>query len=124
MNTIKNKIVISSVLFAVPSIAFAQVTLQTLASSVLDVMDAIIPALVAVALVFLLWMILRFVRAGDNDDERSKAKNGLVAGIVAFTLMFSLWGVINLLLGTFGFDGVDDKNPNVDVDEIIVDTGY
>ena len=58
-----------------------------------------------IALVIFLWGLMQFIRKADNKDSRGEGKQHMLWGIVGFLIMFGVWGIINILIGTFGIKG-------------------
>ena len=61
----------------------------------------LIPVLVLVGLVTFLVGVLRFVRAGDNEEARQSGRNVMIFGIVVLFMMVSFWGFVHILSQTF-----------------------
>ncbi|KND47230.1 MAG: hypothetical protein AB199_02255 [Parcubacteria bacterium C7867-004] len=96
-----------------PIIAFAQSgkiggsRLDTFLPSIVDFINSIlIPFIFAIAFIVFIWGIFQyFIAGGANEEQRDKGKQLAVWGIIAFFVMISVWGMINLLVDTFGFGG-------------------
>lgn len=58
---------------------------------------AIIPLLYAIAFLIFLIGIVRFFFA-EGDEERKKGRFFVVWGIVGMVVLFSVWGMVQLLL--------------------------
>lgn len=66
----------------------------------------LVPLVFALALIAFLWGIFNYFIAGGADEEkRSTGKTFMIWGFVGFFVMVSVWGIVNLLVGTFGFGG-------------------
>lgn len=66
----------------------------------------LVPLVFSLAFIVFLWGIFNFFIAGGADEEkREKGKQFMVWGFIAFFVMVSLWGIVNLMVGTFGFGG-------------------
>lgn len=65
----------------------------------------LIPLLLAVAFLAFLWNILRyFIIGGSSEESQTKARTYAVWSIVAFVVMLGVWGIVNIIGRTFGFD--------------------
>ena len=65
---------------------------------------ALIPLIFAVAFLLFLWGVLQFFFLnGENEEKRKEGRKFIIAGIIGFFIMMSIWGIVNILLGTFGF---------------------
>lgn len=74
--------------------------------------DFVIPFIWALAfIVFLFGLFKYFIQGGANEEQRDQGKQLVVWGIIAFFIMTSVWGIINLLSGTFRFD--NDTMPDL-----------
>ncbi|MBU2103990.1 pilin [Patescibacteria group bacterium] len=66
----------------------------------------VVPLVFAVAFITFIWGVFQyFVLGGANEEKREEGKKLVVWGIVGFVVMLSLWGLVNLLVATFGFGG-------------------
>lgn len=81
--------------------------LVTLLEDVVLFIDyVLVPLVFALALIAFLWGIFNYFIAGGADEEkRSTGKTFMIWGFVGFFVMVSVWGIVNLLVGTFGFGG-------------------
>lgn len=46
--------------------------------------------------------ILQFINSAADDTKRGKAKDKILYGLIGMFIMFSAYGIIHLLLRTFG----------------------
>lgn len=63
--------------------------------------DAVIYILVALAVVFIVYNIVIYFIKGDGSADRASAGLSIWWGIVGLFIIVSLWGLVNVLLGTF-----------------------
>ena len=64
----------------------------------------IIPLIFAAAFVVFIWGITNyFFLHVDNEEKRREGKAFIFWGVLGMVLLFSVWGVLNLLLSTLGF---------------------
>ena len=61
---------------------------------------AVMPLLYALAFIMFLIGIVRYFFFG-GEEAREKGKQLIVWGLVGFAVIFSLWGIVKLLLATF-----------------------
>src|SRR3989338_10308274 len=67
--------------------------------------STVVPLLFALAFLFFIINATRyFIIGGDKEAERAKARTFATWGIIAFVLMVSIWGIVNLLVNGFGID--------------------
>jgi hypothetical protein len=98
-----------------PSLVFAQTAATTPAPSVsklgaflqqfITLIDnVLVPLVFAIAfIVFLFGIFQYFILGGANEEKRETGRTFMLYGIVGFFIMISVWGMVNLLLGTFNF---------------------
>lgn len=60
-----------------------------------------ITLLVGAAVVFFLWNIFNLIRKSDQPDEIAKLKSQASWGIIAITVMLSVWGLVNFVINSF-----------------------
>lgn len=82
-------------------------TVTTLTTKIIDFINGtVIYLLFALAFIFFLWGVFKyFILGGASDETREEGKKFIVWGIVALAVMVSVWGLVNLLVDTFGFGG-------------------
>lgn len=66
------------------------------------ILNPLIVLLLIVALVVFLWGIFQFVLHNDDETERERGKRSIVWGLVGMFIMFAVWGIVRLILGTLG----------------------
>ena len=67
--------------------------------------SVVIPLLFSLAFLFFIWNAARyFIIGGANPEEQKKAKSLALWGIIAFVLMVSVWGIVNLFVEGLGID--------------------
>lgn len=71
--------------------------------------DVAIPLIFAIALVVFIWGMFWFFIAKTGSDK-DKGKNLAIYAVVAFVLMVSIWGIVNLIAGGLGFSGESVQN--------------
>jgi len=65
--------------------------------------NILFPLALAIAFIFLVWGIVKyFVIGGDSDDGKSKGKQLIIYALVGFVVIFSFYGLVNLLAGGLG----------------------
>lgn len=89
--------------WALPLLAAAQVRNITDAANLITgiINGVLVPLIFAIAFVVFIWGVFTyFIASGDNDEKRENGKKLMLYGIVGFFLMVSVWGLVNILLGT------------------------
>ncbi|MDB5195094.1 MAG: hypothetical protein JWO84_278 [Parcubacteria group bacterium] len=66
----------------------------------------VVPLVFALAFIVFIWGIYStFIAGGANEEKRQEGQKLVMYGLIGFFLMFAVWGLVNLLIGTFGFNG-------------------
>lgn len=63
-----------------------------------------------VALTVFLFGVMEYIRGASNEEKRQKGRSHMLWGVVGFLIMFGVFGIINILLGTFGIKGATINN--------------
>jgi zinc transporter ZupT len=80
--------------------------LTSFVESILGLIDSVvIPVIFAVAFLVFIWGVYRYFIAGAAQEEkRDEGKKFVLWGIIGFVVMISVWGIVNLLVTTLGFN--------------------
>lgn len=66
--------------------------------------DKIIPLLLAIAFLAFVWNAVQFfIFQGDSEEGQTKAKSLTLWSILAFVIILSLWGIVNMIVAELGF---------------------
>ena len=91
-------------LLALPFAAGAVESANDLFNLIEEILGKLAPMLVAIAVIVLLVAIINYIRAGEDEEKREKAKSLMIYGIIGLFVMISLWGLVAILSGTFNLD--------------------
>lgn len=100
---------------AAPFTAFAQRTnlatqcrggaiggnLTNVACTIYRLINIVIPLLILGAVAYFIWGIVQFMTA-DDGEKKSKGRGMMLNGIISFAVILGLWGLVYILLNTFG----------------------
>ena len=67
-----------------------------------EIANPLILLLIAVAVVYFLWGLATFLANAEDSAERALGKSKIVWGLVGLLIMVSVFGILQVLLGTFG----------------------
>lgn len=72
--------------------------------SIIGVINVIlVPTLIALAFIVFLWGVYNyFIYGADNEDKRKEGRTFVLYGVIGFVIIFSLWALVNILMGTLG----------------------
>lgn len=103
-------IMIKKSLYAVAAFALPLVSLAASINNLSDVgttivniiNNIVVPVLFAIAFIVFIWGAFQTFIIGANDDEtKTKGRNFMLYGLIGFFVMVSIWGLVNILVGTF-----------------------
>ncbi|MEI6280397.1 MAG: hypothetical protein WCP17_00115 [bacterium] len=108
----KNLMVLSgSVLGFAPVVAFAQgasaqcaansATIGNIICIVGRTLNSIIPIIILLGVVYFIWGVVTFVIASD-EEAKAAGKNRIIYGIIGLAVIVAMWGLVNILVNTFG----------------------
>lgn len=107
-----------------PVIALAQEGAPALEGGYLDqlgeqaitfITNTLVPLVFAIALVVFIWgLFMSFILGGSDPEKQKQGRDLMLWGIVAFFVMVSVWGLVNVLSGILGIGaGAVPETPNV-----------
>jgi phosphotransferase system glucose/maltose/N-acetylglucosamine-specific IIC component len=73
------------------------------------IVNPIIALLFAVALVYFLWGVFQYFLGSSSEEARKTGAQHILWGVVGLMIMISAFGIINLVLGTFGISNPVSK---------------
>jgi len=77
--------------------------ISQLASRLSSIGNVIVYLLVFLGVVYLIWNIVQyFIKGKEGDESRHEAGMHILWGIVGLAIIISLWGLVNILIQTFG----------------------
>ena|SRR3989344_7281862 len=91
-------------LMALPFAAGAVESADDIFNLAEGILGKLAPMLVAIAVIVLLVAIVNYIRAGEEEEKRGKARDMMIYGIIGLFVMISLWGLVAILSGTFNLD--------------------
>lgn len=95
------------VAFALPLVSFAAIgSLPELGTFIINTINnVLVPVLFAIAFIVFLWGAFQtFIVGATSDDAKEKGKSLMLWGLVGFFVMVSIWGLVNILTGTFSLN--------------------
>jgi hypothetical protein len=105
------KFIITSASFLLPVVALAQVsvtgnltTISSFINRLQSLINIIIPFLIGIAVLVIIYGILGYVMSAGNEEKRGEAKQFIIWGFIGVFIMLSVWGLINILINSFGTD--------------------
>jgi hypothetical protein len=81
---------------------------QLITSFIDFINNVLVPLVFAVALITFLYGVFKyFIAGGANLEQRQKGTQVIMYSVIGFAVMISVWGIVNLVVGTFGFDNTN-----------------
>jgi len=90
-----------SILTLFPVSSFAAETFFDVAGIFGSLMQTIIALLVGAGVLWVAWAVFKYIKEGSENPEMKMA---VVHAIVGLFIMVSIWGLVNVLTGTFDLD--------------------
>lgn len=104
-------------LVLVPSVASAQPVgiggLLGLLSQANDLINRLIPFIIALTVLVFLWGVFKFVISGGDGEARKEAQGYMIWGIIALFVMVSVWGLVNILVRSFNLENTAPPAPGL-----------
>jgi hypothetical protein len=66
-----------------------------------DAINQLVLVLLGIGLLVFIWGLVKYVAAAGDEAQIKEAKQFIVFGLIAFFIMFSVWGLVNILVGFF-----------------------
>ncbi len=110
MNNYSSYIAGFAAVFAVPFVASAQPAgenIEELLRAVLDILDMVILIILALALIFFLWGLAKFILNAGDAEAQSQGKKTIFWGLIALFVMVSVWGLVQFIGTTLGIESVE-----------------
>jgi hypothetical protein len=68
--------------------------------------NAVIPLMFALATAMFVWGVINFfIINADEEAKKAQGRQFMIWGVIALAVMLSVWGLVDILGSTFGFDG-------------------
>jgi hypothetical protein len=71
-------------------------TFASFVANIIGVVNAIIPALITIAVLIFFVGLARYVYHSDNSSERNEGHKFMLWGLVALFVLMSLWGILDV----------------------------
>lgn len=78
------------------------------------IINPLIALLFALAVVYFLYGVFKFIANQDNEEKRTEGRKHMIYGIIGITIMMGVFFIMNLLLNTLGINYVHPEQGTVD----------
>src|SRR3989344_2505513 len=101
--SMKKYLVAASSAFALPLVALAQTTtsLEGVLAILARLINLAIPVLIGASVLVFIWGLFIYMTNVGDEEKQKEGKSIMIWGIIALFVMFSVFGLVNLLIGTF-----------------------
>lgn len=84
-------------------------TIQGLLCKFAEILNAIIPVLIALGVVYFVWGVISYV-IGSDEEAKKKGRDRIIYGIIGLAVIIGVWGLVGILNKTFGLGNVQNIN--------------
>ncbi|OGI57626.1 hypothetical protein A2906_00120 [Candidatus Nomurabacteria bacterium RIFCSPLOWO2_01_FULL_37_25] len=84
-------------------------TLYSMLCVIGNVLNAVVPILIALGVVYFVWGVVTYVISND-EEAKEKGRNRIIFGIIGLAIIIGLWGLVNILGRTFGIGSTQNTN--------------
>ena len=111
------KIAYSGLAFALPFLAFAQPQVNSVQDAggfvIALINNVAVPVVFALAFIVFIWGVFTyFVAGGHNEEKRDQGKQLMLYGLIGLAVMVTVWGLVQVLVGSVGLQNNPPKLPN------------
>lgn len=116
---------LSSFAQGIDSGGYVQKSIETIKTWI----TTLISVLLILAVAWFIWNVVSYTMSSD-DKKRTGAKSQMLWGVIAITVIVSLWGIVSFLQTFFGVKGINTQpptnlipNPTIPATPSILDSG-
>jgi hypothetical protein len=92
------------------SVAYAQdVTLVSILDALSTSLGAFVAVGVALALALFIWGLVTAIYQTKNDADVAKSRSKMLWGLLALTILVSMWGAVRILQGIVGVEDAETE---------------
>jgi hypothetical protein len=98
------KKIIAGIVALVPMVSFAQQPItnaNSLVTKLTGLGTTFIGILIALGVIFIVWHAVMFILKASDPEGRKTHGQGILWGVVGLAVIFSIWGLVAILKGTF-----------------------
>jgi len=80
-------------------------TIGLMLCKVSELLNVVVPILLALGVIYFVWGVVSYVIASDEEAKKS-GRNRIIYGIIGLAVIVAVWGLVGILLRTFGISGL------------------
>ncbi len=73
---------------------------------IIQIINPLIILISAGAFAVFLWGVFIFIKNAGDDTKRADAQRSILWGLIGLAIIFGVYGILNIALGTFGLPPV------------------
>ncbi|MES2214257.1 MAG: pilin [Patescibacteria group bacterium] len=86
--------------------------LLSLIHGVGNIVQALIPIVAGLALLYFFWGLATFIRSAGDEKKHADGINIMKYGLIALFVMVSVWGIVGFIQGELGLPRTTSGNPS------------
>ncbi len=80
-----------------------QGTLSGILCKISDLLNLVVPILVALGVIYFIWGVISYV-IGTDEETKASGRQKIIYGIIGLAVIVGVWGLVKILNTTFGVD--------------------
>ncbi len=76
-------------------------TIQGIICKLGDILNTIVPILIALGVVYFVWGVITYVISSD-EEAKTAGRNRMIFGIIGLVVIVGMWGLVRVVTNTFG----------------------
>jgi hypothetical protein len=69
------------------------------------IVGGLVPIVTTLAIVYFIWGVIEYITASGDAEKEKEGRGRIIYGLLGVLVIFSLYGIINLLQSTFSITG-------------------
>ena len=85
-------------------------TFSSIVDKAINLANPFVGIIISVAVLYFLWGVAQFVLSAGDEKKVEEGRKTMLWGIIALFVMIAMWGLVALLLDTFGLYNTSTVN--------------
>lgn len=87
------------------------ITILTLLAQITVLINRLVPLMIGFGVLFFLYGLAKYMLQTDSTEGRATARQVMLWGVIMIFVMVSIWGLVNLIIWTAGFQVTNNLVP-------------